>query len=286
MTRLRSHTLTFLLLASFAFVLIVLDQDSRLERPQDLAQRLTIPVEEWFSEATQRVGGYFTSFRRVGVLEAENERLRRQIDELSLVNVQVVELQKENERLRDLLDFSQQNPNYTMQVAEVVAQESPARIVGVDVSNFVRAVRINQGREVGVEPGMSVITARGLVGLVIESGDGWAKVLLVTDETSHITATVQQGRASGVVEGTGDGLVMRYIPHEQRVEPGDVVLTAGLGGEFPKGLVVGVVESVNRNDVQPWQEATIRSTIEFAQLESVFVVRSFRATLEAEAETP
>jgi cell shape-determining protein MreC len=61
-----------------------------------------------------------------------------------------------------------------------------------------------------------------------------------------------------------------------------------LGGEFPKGLVVGVVESVNRNDVQPWQEATIRSTIEFAQLESVFVVRSFRATIEveAEAETP
>lgn len=280
MTRLRSHSLTFLFLALFAFVLIALDQDSRLERPQDLAQRLTMPVESWASSVTQRVENFFTSLRRVGSLESENDLLRRQIDEMTLVNVRLVELEKENERLRDLLDFSEQNPNYTMQVAEVVAQEQPARIIGEDVNNLVRAVRINQGTEAGVEAGMSVITARGLVGQVMESGEGWAKVLLVTDETSGITATVQEGRASGMVQGTGDGLVMRYIPHEQRVEPGDVVLTAGLGGEFPKGLVLGVIESVNRNDVQPWQEATIRSTIEFAQLESVFVVRSFQALTE------
>lgn len=283
MTRFRSHLVTFLVLLGLATMLIVLDQSRGMQVPQNWGQRLTLPLEAWLSSLGTGTGDFVSTARNWRQLQAENEAMRRQLDELTLVRVQYLELQQENERFRELLGFQESNPNYTLQAAQIVARETPARVVGEEVSNLVQAVRIDQGREAGIEQGMSVITPRGLIGQVEQVGEGWAKVLLVTDETSAVTAFVQQGRASGVVEGTGDGLVMRYIPHEQRVEPGDVVITAGLGGSFPKGLVIGVVESVERRDVNPWQEAVVRSTIELNQLEYVFVVRSFTPMPEDDA---
>lgn len=285
MTRTRSHFVIFLALLFLTFFLITLDQGRRMDNPQDMGQRLLLPAEVGISTLVGSIGDFFDTLRNIGQLQQENETLRQQIDNLTLVNVQLTELEKENERLRELLGFKEENPNYLLQVAEIVAQEEPAEVVGQEVSNLIQAVRINQGEEAGVLPGMSVVTARGLVGRVVESGQGWAKVLLITDESSRITAIVQQGRAGGVIEGTRDGLVMRYIPHEQRVEPNDVVLTAGLGGYFPKGLVVGVVESVERSDINPWQEAVIRPTIDFSQLEYLFVIRTFPRQVEEE-ESP
>jgi rod shape-determining protein MreC len=282
MYRLRSHFLTFTLLLMVAFVLVLLDQSARLAAPQDLGQRLTVSTEERLSRTGRTLSSFIEAIRDLDAIQAENAALRHQVDSLTLVNVQRIELEKENERLRELLGFQQEHPNYTLRAAEIVAQESPAGVIGLEPGNLARAVRINQGLEAGIEPGMSAITARGLVGRVLESGQGWAKVLLITDETSKITAVVQQTRAVGIVEGTAEGLVMRYILHEQRVEPGDVVLSAGLGDEYaglnansmPKGLVIGVVESVERSDISPWQEAVIRSTIDFSQLEYLWVIRS------------
>lgn len=275
MARLRSHIISFLVMLAFGLILTMLGDSGRIDTPQNWAQRLTQPVESWFSEASQRGSALVTTFSNLERLQSENEAMRRQLDALSLVNVQNIELKHENERFRELLDFQESNPNYTLRAAEVVERDEPAQVIGEDVSHLVQAVRIDYGRESGVEPGMSVVTPHGLVGRVLESGDHWAKVLLVTDETSQITALVQEGRASGVVEGTGDELIMRYIPHEQRVEPNDVVLSAGLGGKFPKGLVIGIIESVEKHDTSPWQEAVVRSTIDFTQLEYVFVIRAF-----------
>lgn len=285
MSRLRNHLINFIVILALAIVLVVLDQGGRLEAPQDWSQRLTLPVERWFSQVSQNGSGFISTMRDFSTLKAENETLRRQIDELMLVYVQNAELKKENERFRELLDFQDSNPNYMLHAAEVVARETPARVIGQEVSNLAQAVRIDQGRESGVEKGMSVITPRGLVGQVLESGEGWAKVLLVTDPMSHITALVQEGRAPGIVEGTGDGLLMRYIPHEEEIKADDVILSAGLGAQFPKGLVIGTIESVERHDVNPWQDAVVRSTIDFSELEYVFIIRSFTASdMEMEAE--
>lgn len=286
MTRVREHFLTFAGLLLLAFLLIALDQSRRMDTPQDWGQRLTAPITNTLASFSSNLGDTLFTLQNLSELQQENATLRRQIDELALVNVRVVELEAENNLLREQLGFQDQHPNYTLQVAEIVAQDTPARVTGSEVSNLLQGVRINQGRESGVEPGMSVVTARGLVGRVLESGNGWSKVLLITDETSHVTALVQQSRAGGVVEGTGTSLVMRYIPHEQRVEPGDVVLSAGLGGQFPKGVVIGVIESVERGDINPWQEAVVRAAQDFRQLEYVFVIRSFTPTDEEDSVAP
>lgn len=275
MNRLRNHFITFLIMLAFAIVLIMFDQGGRAEVPQDWGQRLILPFERRFSEVSHRIDELVDTVQNLSNLKDENEALRRQIETLTLVHVQNVELKQENERFRELLDFQESNPNYTLRAAEVVERDEAATVIGEEISNLVQAVRIDKGRESGVERGMSVITPRGLVGQVLESGEGWAKVLLVNDDNSNITSFVQEGRASGMVVGTGNGLIMRYIPHDQRIEAEDVVLSAGLGGKFPKGLVIGVIESVERHDINTSQEAIVRSTIDFNQLEYVFVIRSF-----------
>lgn len=281
MARLRRQLLPFFFLVAVAVLLIALDQGNRIAAPQDAGQTFTQPVLRWFSGISSGVGGWFTAFNEIGRLQTENETMRQQLEQLTLVNVQTIELKEENERLRELLAFKESHPNYTLLAAEVVAQEAPAQVIGGESNSLIQAIRIDQGVESGIQPGMSVVTARGLVGRIETVGEGWSQVLLLTDETSAVAAYGLEGRASGMVEGTGDGLTMRYIPHEQRVEPNDVVLTSGLGGGFPKGLVIGTIEEVQRSDVNPWQEATIYSTLDIGQLEYVFVIRSFVGTDEA-----
>ncbi|HYN89289.1 MAG TPA: rod shape-determining protein MreC, partial [Ardenticatenaceae bacterium] len=256
--------------------LLMLDYGGRLRMPQDFAQRSLMPVERLLALASAEVSNFLATVRDFRTLRAENERLEAELEALTLVNVQRLESEKENEQLRTLLDFKRSNPNYTLLVAQIVARERPARIVGRDPSNLIEAIRIDQGRRDGVVAGMPVVTARGLVGRVSEVGENWAKVLLVIDESSAVTAMVQESRSTGVVEGLGTTLIIRYIPHDQSIEPGDIVLSSGLGGEFPKGLVIGTVEEVRRDDVNPYQEATVRSPVDFNQLEYVFVIKAFR----------
>lgn len=277
MTRPRSNAATLFLLLVLALVLIGLDRASQISGPQDLAQRGLGPVERLLASAGQTVAEWSATARDFATLRAENERLRQELEQLRLVNVEREEVAQENRTLRELLSFKRDNPNYTLLVAQIVAREQPARVLGQDPNNLIKGLRIDQGRRDGVAVGMPVVTARGLVGRVVDVGEDWAKVLLVIDEASAVTSLVQQSRATGVVEGMGDGLMLRYIPHGQSVEPGDIVLSSGLGGEVPKGLVVGTVETVVRQDVNPYQEALVRSPIDFSQLEYLFVIKSWRA---------
>ncbi|HBY98995.1 MAG: rod shape-determining protein MreC [Ardenticatenaceae bacterium] len=276
MIRLRNNSQTLFLLLALALILLILDRAGNLDTPQDIVQQSLGPVERLLTRVGGDVDEIFKTLRDLRTLRAENERLKAQVEQLTLVNVQRIESEKENERLRDLLNFKRTNPNYTLLAAQVVAREEPAHITGHDPSNLIEAIRLDQGRRDGVVLGMPVVTARGLVGRVIEVGENWSKVLLVLDESSAVAALVQQSRATGVVEGVGNDLVIRYIPHDQSIEPGDIILTSGLGGEFPKGLVVGTVEEVRKHDVDPYQEATVRSPIDFTQLEYVFIIKAFR----------
>ncbi|MCB0078216.1 MAG: rod shape-determining protein MreC [Anaerolineales bacterium] len=283
MTRIRSHLLTLLLLLGVVFLLVILDQTQRLNGVQDVGQRLTLPAEQVLSDWRGGVADFFGGFRSRDALIAENEALQEQLNAVSLVNVELTELVRENEQLRELLAYKEEHPASILLTAEVVANEAPAAVIGAEVSNLARAIRINQGTESGVGVGMAVVTSRGLVGHVTAAGRGWSKVVLVLDTTSSVSAVTQQSGAMGIVQGTDTGIVMRHIPHEERVEPGDVVMTAGLSGSVPPDIVIGTVESVERGDINPSQEAVIRPNVDFDNLNYVFVIRSFPATITEEA---
>lgn len=284
MFSLRRQISPLVFLLALAIVLVLLDQSGYLNRPQSAVRDAATPLTRWTTHISRTVRDGLYVLRNLTELREENERLRAELDQLALTRVRLIELENENRQLRELLAFKRENPNYVVLVAEVVAHEQPALVVGGDPNPLVRAVRIDQGKADGVELGMPVITAKGLVGRVTKVGDNWAVVTLLTDKSMAVAAVDQQSRATGVVQGTGNGLVMRFVPHEQSIEAGDVILTSGLGRQFPKGLVIGTVTEVHRQDIASYQEAVVDSPVDFTALEYVFVIRAFRP--EPQEATP
>ena len=124
---------------------------------------------------------------------------------------------------------------------------------------------------------MPVVTERGLVGRVHKVGPVSSTVLLITDPSSGVPALLQRNRLVGVVNGrAGSEPVMDYIPQDADVSEGDLVITSGLGGGFPKNLVIGQIVAVHQRDYEMFQQATIRPTVDFDHLEFVQVITNFK----------
>jgi rod shape-determining protein MreC len=188
---------------------------------------------------------------------------------LVIENVRLREAEIENATLREQLGFKEANPDFRLVAAEVI---------GRDPSNFLEYILIDRGSSDGITANMPVVTSQGLVGRIVEVYPRSSRVLLITDPSSSVNALIQSSRATGVVQGQTDGsLVMRYIQQGEEVKVGDLVLTSGLGGHFPKRLIVGQVTSVRQRDVEPFQEAEVKPTVQFNHLEIVLIITNFEA---------
>ena len=277
MTRMqRGGTLLFLLLfVSLAVVTLVLDRANRLQPAKDLVAQVTAPIQGVLAAATRRVTDLREFFIDVEECRAKNEDLQLLVDQLIIENVRLREAEIENVNLRAQLNFKQANPSFKLLSAQVI---------GRDPSNLAGYLIIDRGREEGVAVGMPVLTDRGLVGRVTETAPHSSKILVITDPSSSVNALIQESRATGVVQGSVvQGLVMRYIQQTEEVKPGDLVLTSGLGGNFPTRLIVGQVTSVVKKDVELFQQAQIRPSVDFGRLEMVMVLTSFHP-IDSEAE--
>jgi len=140
-------------------------------------------------------------------------------------------------------------------------------------------IGIDLGAQQGIERGMPVVTEAGLVGRIDKVYPDSSTVLLLSDASSAVDAMLQRStsRAVGVVQGIAGGQpVMDYITQDADVSVGDLIITSGLGSAFPKGLVVGQVESVRRKDYEMYQQAVVRPTVKFDQLEIVLVITNFK----------
>jgi rod shape-determining protein MreC len=251
---------------------MVLNELGYLERIERWTLRLLVPPQRTMASIADDVSGLFATFRELGTLRRENEALRELADRLMIENVRLKEAEAENENLRRLLQFARGNPHQEYRAAELIG-----RVIGRDPSSFLSYLTIDVGSEQGIKSGMPVVTDEGLVGRIAEVGFTSSKVLLIIDARSSVNALIQRSRASGVVEGVlGGGLVMRYISQDQPVSVGDVVLTSGLGGNFPKGLVIGQVVAVHQQDIEMFQQTQVRPTVDFGRLERVLVITDFQ----------
>ena len=171
----------------------------------------------------------------------------------------------QNEILKRQLNFG----------ASAIQKLLPAEVTAYQPDNFRAFISINKGARDGIKEGMAVTSEGSLVGKITEVSTTSAKVFLLIDPEFKVAALDQNSpsRATGTVRGQiGRGLFMDKIPQDQQVKPGDTIITSGLGGDFPKGLVIGRVESVNQKDNAVFQTAQIVSDIKFSQLEIVFVM--------------
>jgi rod shape-determining protein MreC len=177
----------------------------------------------------------------------------------------LAEFELENARLRKLVAFR----------ATVPGDLLAARVVGRDATGRGGTLTIDRGERAGVTKGAAVLAPEGVVGQVFLVSRNAARVLLVSDHNSGVDALVRRSRARGILQGTVDaGCVLKYVNRIEDVQVGDVVITSGLDGIFPKGLPVGEVVSVDRGGRGLFQHAEIAPRVDFSQLEEVLVTRS------------
>jgi len=261
------------LLLALILAWLILDQTDRPNPIRDAVSSLISPVQFALERLVRPVRQALSGVEEWFSLRSENEALRE--ENLTLRNqiVLLEEARRENEALRQQLDFKSAVPSYTL---------LPAEVIGQDPSNLLQYLIIDRGAEDGITLAMPVLTAEALVGRISEVSAQSAKVMLISDPSSSVSCLIQRTRATGVVQGYPDGeLVMRYIPQGETVAPGDMVLTSGLGGNFPKRLVVGQVESVSSSDVDMFQEARVKPAVSLSDLEMVMVLLDFGAEEQA-----
>ena len=275
MKRLPTRSTVVIILILLSLAGIALDQNEDLLPIEDLALRFVVPVQGKLASLANNISDLTQATRDIEELRRRNEELQGLADSLMIENVRLKEVESENETLRRLLNFTQANPIHSYKAAEV-----KGRVIGRDPSNFLSYLIIDSGSQQGIEKGMPVVTERGLVGRITDVGSNWAKVMLIIDPSSSVNALIQTSRATGVVEGqVGGSLVMKYIPQGEEVNVNDIVLTSGLGGNFPKKLIIGQVTAVRQRDVEMFQQAYIRPTVDFNNLEIVLVITNFSPTV-------
>jgi len=281
---LSNRQLLLIFFAFAAFLGIVLNEAGYLEPIEGVILRLISPLQARLAALVETSGGLFRAARDLRDLRRRNQELEEKYAQLLIENVALKEAAQENATLRSFFHFAQQHPGF-----QLVGGEVKASVIGRDPSNFLRYLIIDAGQAQGVKKDMPVIVPRGLVGRVQSVGSNWAKVLLITDPRSSVSAVIQTGRATGQVQGLVSGdLSMRYISQEDSVSEGEIVLTSGLGGNFPKALVIGQVVAVQQRDSDMFQQATVRPTVDFDRLEMVLVVAAFEpvdVTDEIQEET-
>lgn len=248
-----------------------LDRWGYLGPARSAMRTLLAPLQGEISRTAQELSAYFEASADVRALRARNEELEGLANNLMVENVRLKELERENEALRQLLNYTRNNPQFTYQAASVVG-----RSIGVDPTNLLYYVYVDVGARDGVAEGMPAITDRGLAGRVTAVGPNSAQVLMLLDPASSVNAIIQNSRVTGVVRGNINGtLSMERIPPTEEVNPGDIVLTSGLGGNFPNKLVIGQITEVTQRDQDMFQIAQIRPTVDFGKLETLLILTSF-----------
>lgn len=227
-----------------------------------------VGVQTWVSTRVQALQDFFTAPRDIASLRARNAELQAEVSQLQ---AQVIELQQrvnETEVLRALVDFSRSNPESTYRAAAVI---------GRDPSPFLHYVVINRGSNDGIRRGMPVVTNQGLIGRIDAVIADAARVQLITDPAASINVHLQNANTDAVLMGsvTGD-VTLDMISQDATVEPGDLILTSGLGGGYPANLIIGQVVSVRSLDVELFQQAVVQPAVDFARLEIVLVITNFR----------
>lgn len=224
-------------------------------------------IQTWVSGQFQGLSDYITAPRDITAVLQDNARLQA---ENARLEAQIVDLQQqlgEFEILSALLDFARAYPQH---------QYLGASVIGRDPSPFLHYVLINRGSDDGVKHGMPVVTQQGLVGRVDQVTAKGARVTLITDPSMIINVLIQPSRSEGVLRGsiTGD-ISLEQIPQEDAINPGDLIVTSGLGGNYPANIIVGQVTSVRSQENALFQSASIQTVSDFSNLDIVLVITNF-----------
>lgn len=227
-----------------------------------------VSAQTWLATRYQAVQNFVTAPQDLARLRQRNAELEAQVSQLQ---AEILELQQqigETRILSALVDFARVHPENRYVAAAVI---------GRDPSPFLQYVLINRGSDDGLRRGMPVVTQQGLVGRVAAVTASAARVQLITDPASSINVRLEPSLAQAVLRGQVTAEIsLDMIPQDAEVKSGDLVLTSGLGGNYPANILIGQVTGVRRRDYDLFQQASVQPVVDFTRLEIVLIITNFR----------
>ncbi|MCY4061327.1 MAG: rod shape-determining protein MreC [Chloroflexi bacterium] len=266
-TRQPSRILALILMLSLCGGLVTLSLAGILAPAEAVAAAPLNGLSGLFNRVSLSINAAFEELNSLGQLRERIAALEEQLARRQIELIELREAASDYVRLRDLLAYT----------APLENQEFlPADVIAIEQTGIARSIIINRGTRDGIAPGMPVTTELGLVGRIIRVSANAAQVQLINDENSAVSSRLQTTRAHGSIIGQASGVLrLTMVDLDEAIEQGDLVITSGLGGNFPPDIVVGQVTSVRQFEFELFQEAEVRSLFDFDTLELVLVITSF-----------
>lgn len=239
--------------------------------PATITGAIITPIQTAFAAVTDGVKNFFGGFASAGPLQEEIDAKQAEIDELRGQLVELDELRRLNEQYRQYLELKEANNDYLF---------ADGRVIAVDPLDQYGNFTIDTGSLEGVKPNDPVITPSGLVGVVYEVGPTWAKVRSLLDPATQASAYVSQNGDTCITGGSAslaqEGLLrLDLLPRDTGTAVGNIIVTSGVGGVFPKGLLIGEVLEVSPSSDGLSYYAVVQPFVDVRSVTSVFVITSF-----------
>ena len=268
-----------LILVFISVFLYIFSLNFRTPNKMDVLQR---SVTETVSFPIRFFGNLFSGFEQLFKdyiwlknLRGENEALKREVIELQGRVTSYQEAYVENQRLRRLIDFK------TSTMVETI----PAEVIVHDLTGWFQTLMVDKGFRDEVAPDMPVVNDEGVIGRVLDVSDRYSRVLLITDQGSDVDAIDQRNRVRGILCGKdANGCVLKYIRSNLDIKEGDLVITSGKDGIYPKGLRLGVVRAVYKDPVDLFQKIDVKPLVRLSALEEVLIIKRVGVGLGVEEE--
>ena len=262
----RKHFIGFLA-SILIFSLVLMTVNVRYEKSNLFFESIVVwffsPIQNLLTSTTSYVSDAFDHYFFLVETSKENDRLLLKVNLLSKKNNELIERNKLLERSDNLIEFLDKD-------------ERPfviAKVIGYDATQWSKVIFINRGTNHKVQKNSSVMNNAGVIGHVIHSSPNSSKVLLITDSRSAVDSLFQETRESGITVGTGENICeMKFVPISAKINLGDKVISSGLGGVFPKGLVVGRVVDIVKKSQELFQDIMVEPSADISNIEEVIVL--------------
>lgn len=224
---------------------------------------IVAPFQEAFSRTLRLTKNIWRHYFHLVAVSKENDELKQTLNNALERHNRYREIELSNLRLRRLLDFKRKMDQHSLS----------AEVIGKDPSPWFKSIIVDKGKNDGISVGFPVVVPEGIVGQITEVSAGYAKVLMVIDRNNAVDGLVQRTRARGIIQGTGsEHCIFKYVLRKHDIRINDTIISSGLDRVFPKGLGIGRVAEIIKNDSGIFQEITITPFVDFEKLEEVLII--------------
>ncbi|MEA3296066.1 MAG: rod shape-determining protein MreC [Patescibacteria group bacterium] len=265
----------FIIIIILVLIFVVFSQTNLSYKIRNVFYNVSSPIQKSLFAKGDRVSDFFAGFYKINYLQTENENLRQENQKLISQVFELKQMEQENKSLRKALDIGLAN-EFELKIA---------RIIGKDISQDF--ILIDKGADHGIKQGMPVITcAKTICGRISQVFENFSKVELITSKKSSFDVLIQNNQdnfaeqeaeyISGVAKGNGNlSLRIDFVPLDKEIFEQDIVLTSALGKIFPELCLVGKIQKIQKNDIEPYQKAEISPFFDIKQNQKLFIITNF-----------